>query len=802
MAKDIKKVAVIGSGVMGSAIAAHIANAGYPVLLLDIVPKDGGDRNALAKGAIERLKKTKPAPFTHKSKVKLVTPGNLEDDLALLREVDWIIEAIIEDAQIKKNLYRKINGYRHEGCIVSSNTSTIPLHELIEGMPNEFRRDFLITHFFNPPRYMRLLELVTGPETRERWGERIRNFCDVHLGKGVVNCKDTPGFIANRIGCFWMTVGLDAAIKQGVSVEVADAVMGKPVGIPKTGVFGLMDLIGIDLLPLIAKEMMSTLPKEDRFCKMYKLPDTVDKMIKDGYTGRKGKGGFYRLNEDGGKKTKESVDLKTGKYSTSEKPKLDSVNAAREGLRKLLTHQDAGGRYALEVMAETLGYTASLVPEISDSIADVDEAMRLGYNWKYGPFELIDRMGEDGESGPKWFAAKLQEMGKEVPQVLTDIGDGNFYKIEEGARKYFDVANKAYVEIKVPEDAWTLNDIKLKSKPITKNHSAALWDVGDGVVCLEFISKMNSLDPLVLEMIIKSVEIVKKDYRAMIIANDGDNFSVGANIGVLLFAANLAAWKMIDGIIKQGQDAVMALKYAPFPVVGAPSGMALGGGCEILLHCDAIQAHIETYTGLVEVGVGLVPGWGGCKEMLLRQLDVRKKDQAALAKAGRMFSFLSPVKTANAMPAVAKAFEYISMAKVSTSAEEAVEMQILAPDRFGISMNRSRVMADAKKLALSLAEGYQPPEKMVCSLPGKTAQAALNMAVNNFVKSGKATKHDEVVSKSVGKVLSGGKTDITKEMTEQEILDLEREVFMELVKHPDSIARIEHMLETGKPLRN
>jgi 3-hydroxyacyl-CoA dehydrogenase len=802
MSKEIKKIAVVGSGVMGAAIAAHVANAGFPVLLLDIVPDGAEDRNILAKGAIAKLLKTKPAPFTHKSKSKLVTPGNLEDDLHLLGEVDWVIEAIIENLEIKRKLYRKINGYRKEGCVVSSNTSTIPLHDLIEGMPNEFRRDFMITHFFNPPRYMKLLELVGGEETRQKWLDKIRTFCDVNLGKGVVDCKDSPGFIANRIGCFWMTAGLNEAVSQGVSVEVADAVMGRPVGIPKTGVFGLMDLIGIDLLPLIAKEMKSTLPAKDMFCKIYDMPKTVQKMIDDGYTGRKGKGGFYRLNDAGGKKVKESVNLKNGEYSKSSKPKLDSVNAAKGGLRKLVTHEDEGGKYAWEVLAQTLSYSASLVPEISDSIADVDEAMRLGYNWKYGPFELIDRLGEGKDTGAAWFANRLKEDGKKVPKILKEIGDKTFYRNENDTPEYLDIKTMEYVPIKPQEGAYMLADFKRGKKPIKKNGSSALWDIGDGVVCLEFTSKMNSLDPTILEMMVDAVEIVKKDYKALVIANDGDNFSVGANIGILLFAANIAGWKMIDGIIKQGQEAVMALKYAPFPVVGAPTGMALGGGCETLLHCDAIQAHVETYTGLVEVGVGLVPGWGGCKEMLYRHLEASRKNQSKIQKLGGMFSFIPQLKAMSLMPAVGKVFEFISTAKVAESAEHAKRMLIFPPGKTGITMNRKRLLADAKARALEMAKDYTPPEPFTITLPGKTGRAAMNMAVNSFVKSGKATKHDEVVSKALARVLSGGKTDVTKELTEQDILDLEKEIFMELVRHPDSMARIEHMLETGKPLRN
>ncbi|MDB2414925.1 3-hydroxyacyl-CoA dehydrogenase NAD-binding domain-containing protein [Rickettsiales bacterium] len=815
MTSNIEKVAVIGSGVMGATIAAHIANSNTEVVLLDIVPKDSSDRSALAKGAVERMLKMDPAPFTHKKKAKFITTGNLEDDLGLLEDVDWIIEVVLENLDIKRDLYKKINAHRKPKSIISSNTSTIPLHLLIEDMPTEFRRHFMITHFFNPPRYMRLLELVIGGETNKDAAEIIREFADIRLGKGVVECNDTPGFIANRIGCFWMTAGVVEAINLGISVEEADLVMGRPVGIPKTGVFGLLDLIGIDLMPLIASEFSKTLPKDDAFLKIYDMPKVVLDMIDSGYTGRKGKGGFYRLNKDGGKKVKEVKDLKTGDYYEAQRPKLDSVDAARGGLRKLLEYDDIGGKYAEAVLLQTLQYTASLVPEIAGDITAVDEAMKLGYNWKYGPFELIDRLGDDEIAGPKWLAQKLAEKGMEVPEILTKAGDNPFYKTDEDGINFLNVDGE-YQDLQISSDAWMLSDKKIGKKPLLKNASASLWDIGDGIVCLEYTSKMNSVDPMILEMIVKTVKFVQDEgYKGLVIGNDADNFCVGANIGVLLFAANVAAWKQIREIIKQGQDAYMALKYAPFPVVTAVQGMALGGGCEILMHSDAVQAHIETYTGLVEVGVGIVPGWGGCKEMLVRHLESETVKSFSLAKKGGMFalsvkqaitgggsaSVRHPIMTVNAMPAISKSFEYIATAKVAKSAEEAADMLILRPSD-DITMNRKRLLADAKAKCLSLADGYEAPEPPTVRLPGKTAETALKMAIAGFVKSGKATPHDEVVSTALAEVLSGGDTDITEELTEQQLLDLELDVFMELVKHKDTLDRIEHMLETGKPLRN
>lgn len=810
----IKKVAVIGSGVMGAAIAAHIANSHTEVVLLDIVPEGATDRSILAKTAIQKLLKGDPAPLTHKRQVKWMTAGNLEDDLHLLKDVDWIIEAVLEDIDIKRRLYQKLLPVRKSKAILSSNTSTIPHATLIEGLPEDVAKYFMVTHFFNPPRYMPLLEWVVHPKAPKDVLHDLEQFMDVQLGKGVVVCKDTPGFIANRIGCFWMTVAVQDAIAMDVTVEEADAMLSRPIGVPKTGVFGLLDLIGIDLMPLIVKAFQRTLPKDDWFLKIYQDLPLIRDMIATGYTGRKGKGGFYRLNEENGVKKKEIRNLQSGQYEEAMRPKVPSAELAKKNWRLMLEASDKPARYARAVMLKVLAYTVSLVPEISDTITAVDEAMRLGYNWKYGPFELIDRLGDSTITGTAWLTQALEAEKIPVPPLLKQAGGKPFYEIKETKKLYFTTKGE-YRAVPVRDDAWMLADKKIGQKPIAKNPSASLWDIGDGILCLEYTSKMNSVDPLILEMIRKSVDIVQKNYTGLVIANDGENFCVGANIGVLLFAANVAAWGPIHDIIKQGQDAYMALKYAPFPVVCAPSGMALGGGCEILLHADAVQAHIETYTGLVEVGVGIVPGWGGCKEMLLRHLESDTAKRWGLAKKGGMFalslkqavagegsaSLRHPIATMNTMPAVSKVFEYIATAKVAKSAEEARDMLVLRPsDR--ITMNRKRLLPDAKATCLALSRQYTPPQPATLRLPGKTAYVALKMAIASFVKSGKATPHDQVVSTGLARVLSGGDTDITEVITEQQLLDLEREAFMELIKTEGTLARIEHMLASGKPLRN
>lgn len=793
---EIKKVAVLGSGVMGSGIAAVMANAGIPVLLLDIVPKEGG-RNALAEGAIEKQLKGGAPGFAHPKNARAVTAGNFEDDLGKLAECDWIIEVVIEKLEIKQALYQKIEAVRKKGSIVSSNTSTLPLHVLIQGMPESFQKDFLITHFFNPPRFMKLLEVVKAPGFDAARFAQFCAFADRVLGKEVVPCKDTPGFLANRIGVYWMTVGMLEAIRLGISVEEADAVMGKPLGFPKTGLFGLYDLIGIDLMPLIAKSMLATLPEKDPFRTSYALPGLVEKMIAEGYTGRKGKGGFYRMvTDERGKKKKEVIHLKTGEYHAEAKPKLESVEAAKAGLAALFTHPDIGGQYASAVMLKTLHYAASLIPEISDDVYSVDAAMVAGYNWKYGPFQLVDRLAAGGRTGTDIFAEACEKMGLSVPPIIQAARGKKLYDAPAGIRQQFTMGG-SYSPVPIPTGSLLLEDIKLTRKPVKKNASGQFWDLGEGVLCLELTSKMNTWDPENLKLVAEAPELVKSGFRALVIGTDAEHFSFGANIGFFMLACNTASWWAISDMIEQGQRGFMGLKYAPFPVVASLSGMALGGGCEILLHSDAVVAHLESYPGLVEVGIGVIPGWGGCKEMLARHIEVAEASAKAVA-SGKKPEMAMPT---GPMPALSKAFEYISMAKVAGSAQEAQQMLILNA-RSRVVMNRRRVLAEARSLALELAKDYQPPTPRGYRLPGASGYLALKMAVDNFRASGKATAHDEVVSLALARVLTGGDTDPTQEVSEQQLLDLERELFMELVHTKGTQARIAHMLATNKPLRN
>ncbi len=774
---EIRTAAVIGAGTMGSGIAAHIANAGVPVLLLDIVPEGAADRSALARGAVARLLKADPAPFMSRAAARLVEPGNLEDDLARLAEADWIVEAVVEDPRVKRDLYARIAAAKRPGAIVSSNTSTIPLKALVKDLSPEFRAGFLITHFFNPPRYMRLLEVVAGPDTRDEAVEAVRAFADLRLGKGVVMARDTPGFVANRIGVYWLQTAINAAFDLGLTVEEADAVMGRPLGFPKTGVFGLLDLVGIDLVPAIARSLLATLPPDDPYRAAYRDHPLITRMIADGCTGRKGKGGFYRPARHDGARVKESIDLAGGGYARSEQPRLDAVEAAkRGGPRALLEHPDRAGQYAWRVLSATLAYAAALAPQIADDIAAVDQAMRLGYNWQQGPFELIDRLGADR------LAARLEAEGRAVPPLLQAARAGGFYRVEHGRLLRMTFAGD-YAPLVRPAGVLLLGDVKRAGTPLLRNPSAALWDIGDGVTCFEFTTPMNTLDTGTMALLEEAVALTAGRYRAMVIHNEGENFSIGANLGQVLFAANIAFWSRLEEAIAAGQRALKAVKYAPVPVVGAPSGMALGGGCEMLLHCAAIQAHAESYIGLVEAGVGVVPAWGGCTELLLRHAA-------------------DPDRPGGPMPPINRAFEAIALARLARSAAEARDMRILRRGD-GITMNRDRLLADAKARAVALADGYRPPAPPVpLHLPGRSAQASLAMAVDGFRRLGRATPHDAAIAAALAMVLSGGNADLTDETNEDTLRALECQAFLALIRTPATLARMAHMLNTGKPLRN
>ena len=780
--EGIRRVAVIGSGVMGAGIAAHCANAGCDVVLLDIVPpEDTGleDRDAFAKGALAKMAKANPEVLMHPEFAARITPGNMEDDLHLLEDRDWVIEVVLERLDIKRDVYWKLAEHMPAHAILSSNTSTLPRSSLVAGMADELASRFLITHFFNPPRYLPLLEIVSGPEVSQDTLQRFSEFADIKLGKRVTHCNDTPGFIGNRLGIYFVQRAIAATLDYGFTVEQADAMLGRPIGLPKTAVFALMDLVGIDLIPHVIESMVGNLHEDDPLHKIAgRGGDIIQAMIDDGYTGRKGKGGFYRLNTDDGQRIKEARSLETGEYATANRrAAFASAKMGKQGLRRLLEHPDEGAAFLREILFDTFVYAASLVPEVSDDVYAIDGAMKVGYNWKKGPFEMIDDLGID------WLISQLEAEGREIPALLQLAAqNGGFHSVVDGEPVRLSPDGE-FLLVERPTHTLTVADLKRRGKPLQKNGSASLWDAGDGVLLVEYHSKMNAMDPLSMEMLISAVQRAEiDDWKGILIANDASHFCAGANLGLALFAANLGAWKEIEEFIALGQTAYSTLKYAKVPVVAAATGMCVGGGCEVLLHCDGVQAHSESYIGLVEVGVGIIPAWGGCKEMLARIPEY------GLCSGGPM----APVMTA---------FENIGMAKVAKSAEQAKELGYLRPtDR--ITMNRDRLLGDAKEQLLELAEDYTPPEPHTYSLPGPSGRVALEMALNDLSSSGKATPHDVVVAKVLAEVLSGGDTDVMDQLSEDDLLELELNAILLLARNEASLDRMEHMLLTGKPLRN
>jgi 3-hydroxyacyl-CoA dehydrogenase len=779
MSEGIQKVAVIGSGVMGAGIAAHCANAGCEVLLLDIVPDGAEDRNSLSKTAIQKMHKSNPEMLMHKRNSKRITPGNIEDDLHLLEDFDWVIEVVIENLDVKRDLYSRLCDKIGPETILSSNTSTLPRSKLVSELPRDISSRFLITHFFNPPRYLPLLEVVTSSEVDESVVTRFCEFADHRLGKRVTMCNDRPGFIGNRLGVYFIQRAFKATLELGLSVEQADAMLGRPIGLPKTAVFALMDLVGIDLIPHVTESLLEHLPDDDPFHKIAGTGEEIIlNMIQDGYTGRKGKGGFYRLNKDGGKKVKEARNLYTGEYqNANRRAAFPSAKMGKRGISSLMDCNDDGARLVTEVLLDSLSYAAHIVPDVSDDIYSIDGAMKVGYNWKAGPFEMMDSIGVES------MVQRLESSGREVPRFLSLAAErGSFYGMEDGEITRLTPSGEMVI-VNRPEDTLTVADLKRRGKPLKRNGSASIWDTGDGVLLVEYHTKMNAMDPMNMEMLLNAVDLAEsEDYKGIVIGNDATNFCAGANLGLALFAANLAAWKDLEDFIGLGQDTYQTLKYCDVPVVAASAGLCLGGGAEVLMHCDAVQAHSESYVGLVEVGVGIIPAWGGCKELL-----------------GRLVDF--GLVTNGPMGAVMKAFETIGTAQVAKSAEQARSMGFLGPND-GITMNRDRLLADAKRKVLDLSENYVPPVPRTYRLPGPTGLAGLNLALSDLALSGQATPHDVVVATSLAGILTGGNTDITVAMEEDDILAMEKEAIATLGRHPDTLDRMQHMLETGKPLRN
>ena len=765
-------ITVIGSGLMGSAIAAHLANAGCKVNLLDIADKKHENKNHLADLALNKLTKIKPSPLTLKSNLKLIKIGNIDENLDVINESEWVIEVIIENLEIKKNLYKKIDEIMQDDLIVSSNTSTIPIKLLSEGLSNKFKKNFLITHFFNPPRYLKLLEIVKSDDTDNGIVKKINDFCDINLGKTVIETKDTPGFIGNRIGIFWIERAAVEAIKSGLTVEEADSTIMNTFKVPMTGVFGLIDVVGLDLIPPVVKSLLLNIPKSDYYHSVHKTPEIFQFMLENKMIGRKGDGGFYKLININNKKIKHSLDLSTREYQICSKPKIINKN-----LKKFLDKDDKFSKYAWNVLSEVLYYVLTIAEEISLDINSIDEAMKNGFGWQLGPFEIIDKIGVS------FLIEKLKDSKKTIPSILNDIGENKFYQLESNQIKYFDFVSKKYATLNRLKGVLLLSDIKKTNKPLKKISTASLWDIGDQITVFEIHSKSNTLDMATMEFLNQCIDIVTSSFKAMIIYNEGEFFSAGANLGEALFLGNIGLDKEVEkNILLKGQEVYSKLKYSKFPVIAAPFNLALGGGCEIILHSNYVQAHIESYIGLTEAALGILPAWGGCKELLSRFSSNKKIPKGP-------------------MPAIIKTFELIGMAKVSTSAHEAKKIGLLR-ETDGITMNRNRLLFDAKMKAIEMSKNYKIPEKNIYCLPGRTALSAIKLSLENMKSNGAISQYDKFIGEKIAYVLSGGDTDITKELLEENILKLEKDAIYNLMKENLTIERLEHILETGKYLRN
>jgi 3-hydroxyacyl-CoA dehydrogenase len=763
---------------MGSRIAAHFANAGFPVELLDIVLPDQPRRNAAALAGIESAAKQRPVGYFTESGRTLITPGNFEDDLGRVGRCEWIIEAVAENLEIKRALWQRVAALRAPGSIVSTNTSGIPLALISEGFDSEFRQHFLGTHFFNPPRYLHLAEVIPGAETRAEVLDRVSSFCDLHLGKGVVRCKDTPNFIGNRIGC-WFGARIAQLAEEGeYTVEEVDALTGPLIGLPKSASFRLIDIIGVDVWVHVLRNLYEAAPR-DPARELYRVPLVMQQMVERGWLGEKRGQGFYKRAGKGAEKEIWALDRKTMEYHPATKPKFAAVEAVRgiedlgERLRALVAGGDRAGQFLWLLLRDFVVYSARMVPEISDRIVEIDRAMRWGYAYQMGPFELWDALGVPET------VTRMRGEGCAIPESVDRMlssGATRFYEFAdregEPGTRYFDLNASSYRTLEERPGVTVLSDIKRARGVVKTNPGASLIDLGDGVLCLEFHSKMNTLGEDFVQMIPAALTEVDGGFQALVVANDGENFSVGANLANMLLAAQEGRWDELDLAVRRFQAAGMAMKYASRPVVAAVFGMALGGGCEVALHAGRVQASAETYMGLVETGVGLIPAGGGCKEMLLR-----------MGKAKR-------------------AFDLIAFGKVSESAPHARELGFLR-ERDGISMNRERLTADAKSAALAMIVGWAPgTPRQDIAVEGAAGYAALKMGLTLAAEGGHITEYDTVIGETLAYILCGGKLTGAQRVSEQYLLDLEREAFLSLCGNLQTQERMQYMLKNGKPLRN
>ncbi len=820
MYRKIEKVAVLGAGTMGSRIAAHLANAGIPSVLLDIVPPGApaNERDKFAAAGLEAAKKSKPAAFFEPGLARLVTVGTFDDNLDWLASCDWIIEAVVENLDLKRELLHRVDKVRKPGTIITTHTSGLPVAQIAEGFSDDFRRNWYGTHFFNPPRYMRLLEIIPTAESDPAAIAAIEHLCDVRLGKGIVVAKDTPSFIANRIGTFSVVNVIRLMREMDFSIEDVDALTGSAVGWPKSATFRTIDMVGLDILGHVFDNMQANVHDERS---ELRLPDFYGQLLERKWLGDKTQGGFYKKRKSPEGEERLGLDWKTLEYRPRLKPKFASLEMAKniettpERLKMLLGFDgqppklDKGQQFLWTALTELWTYAANRIPEISDRVVEIDRAMQMGFNWELGPFELWDAVGVEST------VERMKKEGKPVsPNVEQLLASGNksWYADAPGSpsgRAYFDLSDHGYKPVEVPAGVWSVSDATQSNGVVKKNSGASLIDLGDGIGCIEFHTKMNALGGDIVSFIQQTLGFagvspavtgaqgcksggVADNFDAFVITCDSQSFSVGANIMLLLMGVQEEEWDEIDLMIRQFQNMTQAIKFSPRPVVVAPFGMALGGGCEVTLHAAARQPHAELYMGLVEAGVGLLPGGGGCKEMTLRAVDAA----ASIRPGGRG-------ESVEFMEAVKKAFETVAMAKVSTSASEARSLGFIGAGDT-ITMNRERVLSDAKARAIELVKvGYKPPAPRTdIPAPGENILATLKLGVHLMRQGEYISDHDVKIGNKIAEVLCGQAVSPGAPVSEQYLLDLEREAFKSLCGERKTQERIQHTLKTGKPLRN
>jgi 3-hydroxyacyl-CoA dehydrogenase len=801
MKRRINKVAIIGSGIMGSGIACHFANIGVEVLLLDIVPRELNEkekkiglsledkpvRNRLVNDALQASLKSKPSPIYHKDFANRIKTGNLEDDISKVSEVDWIIEVVVERLDIKKKVFDNLEKYRKKGTLISSNTSGIPIKQMSEGRSDDFKKHFCGTHFFNPPRYLRLFEIIPGPETSDEVLEFLNEYGEKFLGKISVVAKDTPAFIGNRVGIFSIMSLFHMVKEMDLTIEEVDKLTGPVIGRPKSATFRTVDVVGLDTLVHVANGLYEGVPNDERH-ELFALPGFINTMMENKWFGSKSGQGFYKKikNEDGSSEIK-SLDLNTLEYRSSKKASFatleltKTIDNVEDRFKVLIKGKDKAGEFYRKNFAALFAYVSNRIPEITDELYKIDDAMKAGFGWAHGPFQIWDAVGV--EKGIELMKAEGHEPAAWVNEMLKK-GSKSFYTVKSGNTYFYDIPKKE--QVKVPgQDAFIILDNIRESKEVFKNSGVVVEDLGDGILNVEFRSKMNSIGGDVLDGLNKALDIAEKDYRGLVVANNGANFSVGANIGMIFMMAVEQEYDELNMAIKYFQDTMMRMRYSSIPTVAAPHGMTLGGGCELSLHADKVVAAAETYIGLVEFGVGVIPGGGGSKELTLRASDTYQKDDLEINRLRE--NFLT-----------------IAMAKVSTSAYEAYDSNILQKGKDIVVVNPDRQLAIAKQHALLMAEnGYTKPIlRTDIKVLGKQALGAFYAGTDQMVAGNYISEHDKKIANKLAYVMAGGDLSEASYVSEQYLLDLEREAFLSLTGERKTLERLEQMIKTGKPLRN